>query len=558
MIKMKNINFKTLFLLLVLSTGLFVSCQDDAFLAGPNRLFRPIIQSPTAYQTSIQLVWAKYKGAKSYELNLSVDSFKTMLKDDRTDSTTHTFTGLNYDTKYQIRIRAIGDSILANGDTIKSQYFVVQDVTTLDYPTKLISPTSSDIIDNSVRLFWNQSSAVYTRIDICLNKDSAAVGSVSLTDADNLAGVKIVKGLQPSTTYYLKIYQGDAYMGKKIVKTAAAQVFTGDVVDLRGYSDAQALTILHQTFVDTLGINHPNGLNLILSGGTTYTIPTLLLPVSMNIVTGLSFNGKAIMAVNGGFAISPAITVDQVRFEKVFFAGGNTSGKTKTDGNYGGTYLFNLNQSAGNLNKLILEGCDIKYKRGVVRMQTTATIGNISMNNCLCDSIGGYGVINNGNAASRINDIVVSNSTFAHCDKLFVGGQTLGINSITISNITTYCAPATSFYFLDYNTNLVPGGITITNSVFGPGFTGSTIATIALASVNGIRSSATNVTVSNCYNTNDLTWAVNAVTLLPVAPITSFTNLGSPSTSIFGNVATGNYTVTDTRLDKVIGDPRWW
>lgn len=555
---MKNINFKTLFILLVLSTGLFVSCQDDSFLAGPNRLFRPIIQSPTAYQTSIQLQWVKYKGAKSYELNLSVDSFKTLLRNDRTDSVTHTFTGLNYDTKYQIRIRAIGDSILANGDTIKSQYFVVQDVTTLDYPTKLINPTSSDIIDNSVRLFWSQSAAVYTRIDVCLNKDSAAIESVNLTDVDNLAGVKIVKGLQPLTTYYLKIYQGDAYMGKKMVKTAAAQVFTGDVVDLRGYTDAQALTILHQTFVDTLGINHPNGLNLILSGGTTYTIPTLLLPVSMNIVTGLSFNGKAILAVNGGFAISPAITVDQVRFEKVFFAGGNTTGKTKTDGNYGGTYLFNLNQSGGNLNKLILEGCDIKYKRGVVRMQTTATIGNISMNNCLCDSIGGYGVINNGNAASRINDIVVTNSTFAHCDKLFVCGQTLGINSITISNITTYCAPSTSNYFLDYNTNTVPGGITITNSIFGPGFTGSAVSTIALASVNGMRSSAANITISNCYMTNDLTWAVNAVTLLPVAPITSLTNLGAASTSIFGNVNASNYTVKDSRLDKLIGDPRWW
>jgi hypothetical protein len=242
----------------------------------------------------------------------------------------------------------------------------------------------------------------------------------------------------------------------------------------------------------------------------------------------------------------------------VFFTGGNTSGKTKTDGNYGGTYLFNLNQSAGNLNKLILEGCDIKYKRGVVRMQTTATIGNISMNNCLCDSIGGYGVINNGNAASRINDIVVSNSTFAHCDKLFVGGQALGINSITISNITTYCAPVGAGYFLDYNTNLVPGGITITNSVFGPGFTGSGVATIALAAVNGMRSAATNVTVSNCFKTSDLTWSVNAVTLVPVAPITDFTDLGAASTSIFGNVATGNYTVTDSRLDKKIGDPRWW
>jgi len=415
-----------------------------------------------------------------------------------------------------------------------------------------------------VRLFWTQSAAVYTKIDICLNKDSAAIASVNLTSTDNLAGVKIVKGLLPATTYYLKIYQGDAYMGKKVVKTAAAQVFTGDVVDLRGYTDAQAQNLLHQTFIDTLGINHPNGLNLILSGGTSYTIPALLLPVSMNIVTGLSFNGKAIMAVNGGFGVSPNVNLDQIRFEKVFFTQGTIAGKSKTDNYYGGTYLFNLNQAAGNVNKFTLESCDIKYKRGVIRMQAAATIATVTMNNCLCDSISGYGVINNANAASRINDIVVSNSTFAHADKLFVCGQTLGINSISISNITTYCTPVASGYFLDYNGNLVPGGVSIKNSVFGPGFTAPSTSTpyIVGSAVNGMRFSTVtppNVTVTGCYKTSDLTWAINATTLLPNAPITDFVDLGATSATIYGNPAAGNYTVKDaTRLVKKAGDPRWW
>ena len=559
---MKNIlNFKTIFLSVILCAGLFVSCKDEGLFGGPDRLFRPIVKAPFVSMTSFQISWDRYTGAKSYELNLSVDSFKTVLRNNRTDSTQFTFTNLNYDTKYQIRIRAFGDSILANGDTIKSEYYIIPDVTTKDYPTKLLTPTSSDIIDNSIRMNWALTSAVYTRFDIAVKRDSV-VESVNLTATDNKAGVKIIKGLQPATTYYVKIYQGDVYMGKKVVKTAAAQIFTGDVVDLRVFSDEKSKTILTQAFVDSIGTAHPSGLNLILSGGTTYTIPTLLIPVSMNIVTGLSFNGKAIMYINGNFAVSPARDLDQVRFEKVFFTEGNIAGKLKTDGNYGATYLFNFNQSGGNVKNLILESCDIKYKRGVIRMQTAATIGTVTFNNCLCDSVGGYGVINNGSATSRINDIFVSNSTFAHCDKLFVGGAALGINSITIKNITTYCTPIASGYFLDYNTNLVPGGVSITNSIFGPGFTAATATApiIVGTAVNGMRLSTVtppSVTISSCYKTSDLVWALK-VDGTPNLPITDFVDLGSTSTSIFGGVTTGNFTVKDDRLVKKAGDPRWW
>jgi len=560
---MKNIyNFKTIFFSVALCTVLFVSCKDTEFFGSADRLFRPIIKTATYNGTWIKLNWDRYTGAKTYELNLSVDSFKTVLRDIRIDSTSYTFTNLNYDTKYQIRIRSFGDSLRANGDTIKSEYYIVQDITTLDYPTKLVTPTSSDIIDNSVRLFWSQSNAVYTRIDVAVKRDSL-VESVNLTSADNLAGVKIIKGLKPSTTYYLKIYQGDAYMGKKVVTTVAAQIFDGDVVDLRTYSDDKSKTLLSQAFMDSISAVHTSGFNLILSGGTSYTIGTILVSTNINVVTGLSFNGKAIMAVNGGFGVAASKTLDKVRFEKVFFTEGNAAGKLRTDANYGGSYLFNFNQSAGNVTKLVLEGCDVKYKRGVIRMQAASTISNILINNCLCDSIGGYGVINNANDASKIGDIVVSNSTFAHADKLFTGGKLLGINSINISNITTYCSPIASGYFLDYSSNAVPGGVSITNSLFGPGFaaaTSSTPYTIGSA-VNGYRFSTTaapSVSISGCYKTSDLTWAVNATTLVVTAPITDFIDLGATSASIFGDVTKSNYTVKDSRLAKKIGDPRWW
>ena len=546
---MKNIyNFIRLLTVIVLCSSLYVSCKK----AEPNaltadRLFRPIVTTANYSGTTIDLTWARYTGAKSYQLEISVDSFKTILQSVRTDTTRYTFTNLNYDTKYQLHVRSIGAVILsATDDTIRSLYYTLPDVQTLDYPTQLISPTSSDVVDNSIRVNWTVTSTSYTRIDVL--QGTTLVTSVNLTTADNTAGQKIISGLTPGTTYIVKIYNGTSYMGKKTFTTAAAQVFTGDVVDLRGFTDAKALNLLTQAFVDSLSTAHPTGFNLILSGGTTYGINSAIsIGVSMNIVTGLSFKGKSVMAIDGNFVV-PAKTVDAIRFEKIFFTEGLT--KLRTTSNYGGTYLFNFNVSGAVLNKLTLENCDIKYKRGVIRLQTTATISAITLNKCLVDSVNDYGVINNGNAASYIGDIVVTNSSFSHCAKLFVGGATKGINSLDMEFCTTYFTPtATGNYLFDYNTNTVPGGIIIKSSLFGAG---------AAATSNGMRSSCTNINITNCYKASDLTWTLNTALTAPNAPINDFINMTKTTAQIFTDPIHGNLQVTDPLLDNKVGDPRWW
>jgi hypothetical protein len=414
--------------------------------------------------------------------------------------------------------------------------------TQINYPTDLITPTSADILDNSIRLKWTVTSNVYTRIDVCVN-NTVVTKSVSLTTSDNTAGLKVIEGLQPSTTYYLKIYVGDVFKGEKVVKTIAAQKYVGDVVDLRGYSNDASLNLISQTFIDSISAAHQSGYNLLLKGGTKYIIGTVILPVKINIVTGLSFGGKAVLAINSCFSAPASTTVSKIRFEKVFFDQGTIAGKLKTDGNYGATYALNFNMSDGNVDSLIIENCDIKYKRGFIRMQTSARINSITVNNCLFDSIAGYGVINNANAASYIGNIVFKNSTVLHADKIFVGGQTLGINSITVDHVTTCYSPSTtSGYFLDYNSNAVPGGISVSNSLFGIGSAGAT--------VNGYRAAAgANVTVTNCYKTSDLTWN---------NPFTGVTDLGLTTTQTFAAPTTSNYKVTDSKLVNLVGDSRWW
>ena len=409
-----NMNIAKRILLPVVILLVLAGCDRTEDLGNPDRLFRPIFKEPVVSMTWIKAEWDKYKGTNSYEVELSTDTFKNILRSNRTDSALITFNNLEFDTPYQIRVRGVGDSILSSGDTIRSEYNILH-TRTQDYPTQLITPASADVIDKSIRVKWTVTSLVYSHIDVMLDKNTV-YKTIPITEADNLAGEKIISGLQPSTSYIVKIYSEDGYKGKKTFKTVDSQVFEGPVVDLRDFSDEEAFSKITQAFIDSLGTAYPEGFNLVLSGGTRYKLPTINIPVSMNMVTGLSFKGKAIVAVNGNFGIKAATNVGAVKIEKVFFTEGTDAGKLRTDGNFGGTYLFNFNQAEGNLGSLTIENCDIKYKRGVVRLQTTAKIDLLTINNTLADSIGGYGIVNLDNANSMVTDLVIKNSTFSHFD----------------------------------------------------------------------------------------------------------------------------------------------
>lgn len=548
---MSNIlKFNKVILLTAFISLFFVACVDEEPLLQADRLFRPIVKESTISGTWLRFEWDKYKGAVSYELELSADTFKTIVRADRTDSTAFTYTNLEYDTKYQIRLRSVGDSIVASGDTIRSQFSVIN-LATIDYPTYLKTPESSDIIDKSIRVKWNVTSLAYTRFDIMVSKDSV-YKTVTITPEENVAGEKIIAGLQPATTYFVKIFDEVGYRGKKVIKTVSSQVFEGDVVDLRDFSDEEALNKLTQLFIDSLGTVYPNGFNLIFSGGTKYKVPTINIPVSVNFVTGLSFKGKAVMVVNGCFGIKASTTVPSIKMEKLFFTEGTDAGKLRTDANFGGTYLFNLNQANGNVDNVLIENCDIKYKRGNFRIQTTATVGLLTINNCVYDSIGGYGIVNLDNAGAMVTDLVIKNSTFGHYDGYLCRNtkSTGQPNSIKIENITSCFAPASGKYYLELTDRTYPGGITIKNSIFGS-------VKDAGTTVHGLRSASTNVSVENCFKTSDLVWTVAVGATVPTYPIET-TDLGKTSAEIFANPASGNYKVTLSSLVNKAGDPRWW
>jgi hypothetical protein len=530
--------FHALLVSVILFLGFFVSCDNEETLGGtPERLFRPIIKKATVGDTWAKFEWDRYQGAKTYEIELSIDSFKTALYKEDIDTIEYTFENLDYNTEYQIRIKSIGDN------NITSEYYVSDNIKTLKYPTLLKEPTSADIIDNQVRVSWKDN-AVYDRLDIYVGKEF--IRAVELSNEDNVIKEKIIGALEPVTTYDIKAYFEDNYLGEATYKTVASQVFDegSEVVDLRGLTEEESYKMLSQSFIEELS----EGATLVLAGGAKYEISTVLFSKDINIVTGLSLQGYAILEITGNFGLPANTKVNSIKFEKIFFT--DHLSKPKTSSNYGGTYAFNFNNPGVEVGKLVFNNCDIKYKRGFVRMQTQSTINTIELQDCLIDSISDYGVINNGNDNAYIGDIIVKNSTILHADKIFVCARKAGINSITVENITTYYSPKSGNYFFDYDTNVIPGGVVIKNSLFGPGSGGST--------VHGIRSKATSITVDKSYRTSDLAWTVATGATEPTYPINDVENLGKDAKTIFRDPVNGDFTVSDESLVDKIGDQRWW
>lgn len=519
--------------------GLLTSCNDDDDEQAP-RLFRPQINDYFISQTYFGVSWDRYQGAIKYELQLSVDSFKTIKEEVVIDSTNYRFENLWFDTQYQLRIRSIGNNIM-------SEYFVAKDVKTLDYTTQLNALTEADVIDTQAKVTWNN--VTYNHLKIYHGDD--LVQTVNVTNTENQKKQVIVKNLEPVTSYRVEAYAlvdgKEAYRGKKPFKTVESQVFEGDVEDLRNLSADESLEKITPSYLNELATNYPSGVTVVLNGGIVYNISSeIVISSNVTFVTGLSFAGYATMAIDGSFTIAESTTLNKIKFDKIFFTEG--SNNPKTSSNYGGTYIFNINKSGAKLSKLDIESCIIKYKRGVIRMQTESIINEVSINNCVIDSIGGYGVVNNANDKAYIGDIKVQNSTISHAEAVFACGKKLGVNSITLENVTTCFAPKDAGYMFDYNKNTIPGGIMVKKCIFG--ISGMVLEPGTAPSVNVLRCDGASATVIDSYRTNDYTMAEKYKLDL--------SDVGESSKKLFSDPVNNNYTVKNSYVQGKAGDPRWW
>lgn len=548
---MKTI-FKTLLLLTAVttSTGAFVSCSDDDDLTTADALFRPIINTDDNIEMGLDenlspymiVKWDNYTSADQYTVKVeSTDG--TDSKEITTSELTCRFDGLKYDKEYYIYINSANTK-----SGLKSKPYSLS-ATTPDYPTHLITPTATDIIDIAARIKWSEGVS-YDKLAIIKDSDDSLVGELAISADEQAAHEKIVDGLEPKTTYRIEAYNGNTYLGKKRISTGAADSFDGNIVDLRGWGEDDSYKFIENCLDSLMTQAYPNqDITIILQGGTKYRLKATKLNSTSGIikfVTGQTLAGYAELEVNSNFDLNTEAQVGGLIFEKMNIWGAEPS---ETDGNFGGQYVFNIAGKDSKINLIRFANCDIKWKRGILRQKDNAsTVVNFEMDNCLVDSIAGYGIANSDKEGAVVENIKISNSTFSTCKVMFTNTKgKIAPNDVTIENCTFVDCPQGGKFITDFKDNKPTGKFTIKNCLFGPGQ-----GELAIWSGNDMPDG------SDIYYTNDIVWKpVNAETdPTPVAQLAG-TTISTDVAGTFKDWTNGDFTILNSKELKNVGDPRW-
>jgi hypothetical protein len=521
---MKKLSFTACLLILILG-----ACKKTETLEQV-RLFRPVPQDALLSEGNwIKASWHPIKEAQSYTAQLSRDTFRTVLRSVTLDTNVYMFDNLDWDKLYQVQVRANATDTVFNSGMSN-----LGSIKTAKFPTILNTPGISDVTDEAVKVSWTTGGAAVTSIKILKASDSSVVTTVTLTPTDVTNQYKIISGLSSATAYIIFLYSGTSVRGWADFSTAVP--LSGNLVDLRGITGRPSV------LTDTLPVI-PSGSTILLKRGETYIVATALsLSKSVTMLSGadLLTPGQAIISMPSNFNIVSGSIIDSIVFKDVTLRG--------TD--YASKYVFNINVAC-TIGKLNFISCKAEIFRGVVRTQSQpAMINNFLIDNCILDSLAGYGVHTVDVVTAKTDNIIIRNSTIYKAEKIITSRN--NSTSFLIENCTINEAPigGGGSYYVDYNTaasNNVTNGITINNCIFGIGK-----ANAGARTVRGIRTNAaTTINASNNHRTFDQVSLGN--------DIPSINTYGKTSLELFMDPFNGNFQIIDGTFParNTSGDPRW-
>lgn len=496
------------------------------------RLFRPVPKDGLASEGNwVAASWQPISGAKNYTVQISKDTFRTVISSVTLDTNVHVFQNLDWDKFYWVRVKANAPDTIYN-----SKYSEMGAIKTPKFPTILNTPNpSADVTDEAVKVSWTTSGAAVTSVKILKTSDSSVVTTVALTPTDVTNQYKIISGLAATTGYTIFLYSGTSVRGWADFTTKTPIV--GNLIDLRGITGRPSV------LADTIPIV-ASGSTIILKRGETYNIASAInLNKSLTFITGsdLLVPGQAIINMPSNFNITAGAVIDSIVFNDITLRGTDFTAK----------YVFNIN-TACTINKMSFLGCKAEIFRGVVRTQSQpAIINNFLMDRCIIDSIKDYGVFNINVVTSRCDYITIKNSTIYKADKIITSSN----NSIAVvlDNCTINEAPlgnsssAMYVYYGTSGTNNVTNGITISNCIFGPGKPNA-----GNPGVRGVTASAaTTINASNNYRTFDQVSLGNDVPSILTSTKTML--------QLFQDPYNGNFKIIDNTFPgrNSTGDPRW-
>jgi len=524
---------QNIFFVLLAGFLLITACQKEDEAAETVRLFRPPTGQLSTLNNSILVSWQDIKGANSYILQVSRDTFKTVDYSFVIDTSAYVVPNVKWNQLYQLQVKAIATDTVLNSGWSNLGGIKVPKFPAWNHQ----EPTSAQSTDEAIRVNWLPTGAAVTSIKVLKASDSSVVSQVPLTATDNSNTYKIISGLSSSTSYVVYLYSGTADRGWENYTTKAS--IPGIIVDLRNITGRPSV------LQDTIPLI-ASGSTVLLKRGQVYNISSSVnLSKSITITSGsdLLIPDPANIFFTSNFNFTAGSTIDSIMFKGV---------NMKSD-NFGSRYVFNTTNGA-TVSKLGFEDCKIEIFRGIVRLQSgTTTVTNFSVNNCILDSLSNYGVITVDNVSCKADNISIKNTTIYKAEKIIVSRQNSNsvlIESCTINEAAFGLTGTTYSYYVNYSTagtNNVTNGITINNSIFGIGKPNS--GNTAIKGINA--NAATTVNAGINYRTSDQ--------ISGGSDITSIITYSKTSTQLWQDPANGIFKIIDNTFPGKAnaGDPRW-
>lgn len=534
---MKNLNlYKTL--LFFVGVLFFSSCSENGELIKETRLFRPVLNKDLSSENNTIIVnMAKMKAAVAYKVEISRDTFKTVIKTIETSDNNVIFKDLVWNALYQVRATAF-----AANQELNSKISDLGAIKTQRFPSIMAIPTSSDVIDTGAKVHWTIAGAAVTGVKVFALADEllqTPLFSYTVSDSEKLAGEKIIYGLTPGTKYQIAIYSGSEVRGWEVYTTLPALFSGSNVIDLRGQ-------ISDPNILSTTLTTAPAGSYIILDGNYTYNINTAYsFNKSITLKSGYSFNpAGATLNMVANFNIVAASNVSSLVFDGLTL--------TSTDVLAASKYVFNVNQN-GTIGEIVFNNCKINNFRGVARFQaSTGSIAKYTVNNSIVNNIGGYGVFNIDVATWTAGDVLFKNSTIYRTNVFMASKSTAVTGSVTVEDCTLNEFVAKGGTIFKW-TNDVTNGVTIKNTIVGRGWDTSGGTDYTVIGYSGLANS--NFNIVNSYTTSDFAYAVGAKTI-PAFPNFTYTKKVN---DLWKDPANGNFNFIDSGFKgiKDSGDLRW-
>lgn len=537
--KTKNIIIPIFFLAGIFSLP---SCKDEfkeSTVLSVNQAFSPTALMPVIVnKTGVRLTWNAVKNAKTYTIEIfengNLDFSGTPVKVIEGISfiqVPYTVTGLAGATSYSVRVKAVGEGIEDSkyiSDIFKTETEqIFQDIA----PAKLLS--------RSITLNWTPGENA-TSITITPGNITRTV-----TPQEISAGQVTITGLTPKTTYTATLLLNTAIRGTKSFTTPSELPTGADVVYVAPTDNLANMIEAATTstrFVVLEGSKYDANFD-----ATTSSFKTVILPagIDISIIGEASINNKAIISFNG---ITLPASAGKIHFENVNLTGYAKGDVTTAKRNY----IFNQS-TATSTAQISFENCIIQnFVNSPMRIQSTnvITIDKFIVNNCLIDDIGvtsttgTYAFIHSNVANGKINNITITNNTFSNIGYGLILHGTSPSLSVTVENNTFYNVIGDTRYLVDFNTQVIPNGISFKNNILGKTLSAANTA-------RGIRASGGVITTSDNYQTSDATITSNVI-----SGITTYT--GS-SAALFTAPNSKNFKILDNTFagKSNSGDPRW-